>query len=453
MKNIIILILCISFFSCGNKEVAKKTEVLKLVEVRKGERSSWYEDFNSYREYYRSFKINSDLFLGIGQYHSDVNTAFESAQQNGIENIKSSLSIASLTIENYGSVLDQALEVYKQGNEIQYRYILLMEVNKVSVYNLAQEEDERVKQAQLNLEIKKDSANMAINLGDKLYLENKYNEAILAYETAIRIFKEVELYQSIDFVNAKIANVEESIRKKESAIWNEAVMRDRKISILETKENPSLPDLEELLKLYTIKKDQIRINETNIRIRNKKAEILKIERITLLENEIINIVKEGYLKDNYINLLSNYENYFVGNRVDIKKVEEQIKSEIVQNTIMLLLPKEIYYSPNNNIISQIIQDKNSESTIKVELYDGIIRENDYFKFKAYRIFYVRSLDLSASKGNFGYFANFSLNGIFKDYFEKFQKTINYTNKRSKFVDYPNELGAKESVLKENLEGF
>jgi len=249
MKNIIILILCISFFSCGNKEVAKKTEVLKLVEVRKGERSSWYEDFNSYREYYRSFKINSDLFLGIGQYHSDVNTAFESAQQNGIENIKSSLSIASLTIENYGSVLDQALEVYKQGNEIQYRYILLMEVNKVSVYNLAQEEDERVKQAQLNLEIKKDSANMAINLGDKLYLENKYNEAILAYETAIRIFKEVELYQSIDFVNAKIANVEESIRKKESAIWNEAVMRDRKISILEKKENTRLHDLEELLQL------------------------------------------------------------------------------------------------------------------------------------------------------------------------------------------------------------
>lgn len=457
MKKILFFMLLLFIFvSCSNTDNKKnidENQLLTLIDVQKGERSSWYNNFNSYRENYRKFKVNSELILAIGEYNKDPNIAFQTAQNNGEADIKDSLSISSKTDENYGTIIDQVLERYKKGTEILYRYVLLMEVNKVTVYNLAKEEQQLIAEAAKKLNDAKEKAIEETETGDKKFLSKNYEEALIYYEKAIRIYEENELFSNAENISIKIEKVEKAIEEENYKVNRKKIEREKKIALLEAKRNKSLFDLEELLNLYSESKNTTRIKEVKGAIAAEKNKIKKSEMINKLINYIKLLTEKGYNKENYLGIINNYEAYYNKGQLNRDKIKNDIYKDISNKTIYILAPRSIYYSDEFKILTQIIQDKNPNYLIRSGLQKEVIDTNDYFKFKSYKIFYLESLSLVDSKGTYGYFANFSMKGILVDYETNTKKAIGYTNKRSQFTDYSSGIGAKEAVVDETIKEF
>jgi hypothetical protein len=456
MKNILlILILCSSVFliSCSGNQVAKEEEILTLVEVKRGDRSSWYDDFEVYRENYRQFKINSDLFLGIGEYKEEPNEAFQSAKQNGESSIKSSLSTTQTTIDNYGNIIDQVMETYSKNGTILYRYILLMEANKVSIYNTAKEEASLVEQARLVREALIIEAENLIENGDSFFLRKKYKEAITSYENSLIKLREAEDYAKIEIVKDKIEKSQEAIDEILYKSESEKIAKNKRITLLEARKNPSIFDLRELKKLYEEKGNTNKVEELNLLIKNKEKDIEKSKRISDLMAFIKSITRDGYNNENYSEIYNNPYLYFTGKNINKEKVKNKIIEDISNRSIIVLIPYSLNIKENSILLEKVLQNKNPNYLIKLIPYDGNISKNDFYKYKSYKIFYIKDFNLKSYSGAYGYFAGFSLNGILKNYKNESEEIINYYNKRSRYTDYTNSLGAKEEVLNENINGF
>lgn len=457
MKNILlILIICSSIFlisACSGSQVAKEEEILNLVEVKRGDRSSWYDDFEVYRENYRQFKINSDLFLGIGEYNEEPNEAFQSAKINGEANIKSSLSTTETTIDNYGNILDQVMETYSRSGTILYRYILLMEANKVSIYNTAKEEASMVEQARLARETLIIEGEKLIEEGDSLFLMEKYKEASTSYENALIKLREAEDYGKIEIVQGKIEKSQDAINEISYKADSDKAAKNKRIALLEARKNPSLFDLRELKDLYAEKGNTNKVAELQLIIKSKEKDIERSTRISDLKAFIKSFTLDGYLNENYDEIYANPNLYFTGKKINGEKVKNKVMEGINERSIWVLVPYSLHRKEDSTLLEKVLQNKNPGYLIKLVTYDGNINQNDYYKYRSYRIFYVKDFNLKSYSGAYGYFSGFSLNGILKNYRTDSEEIINYDNKRSRYTDYSNSLGAKEGVLNENIQSF
>ena len=457
MKNILlILILCSSIFlisACSGSQVAKEEEILNLVEVKRGERSSWYDDFEVYRENYRQFKINSDLYLGIGEYKEEPNEAFQSAKLNGEANIKSSLSTTETTIDNYGNIIDQVMETYSKNGTILYRYILLMEANKVSIYNTAKEEASLVEQARLAREALVIEAEKLIEEGDSFFLRKKYNEASTSYENALIKLREAEDYGKIDIVQGKIEKAHDAINEGIYKSDSEKAAKNKRIALLEARKNPSIFDLRELKELYEEKGNTNKVAELELLIKTKEKDIEKNTRISDLKAFIKSFTLDGYLNENYSEIYATPNLYFTGKKINEEKVKSKVMEDISERSIWVLVPYSLHRKEDSILLEKVLQNKNPGYLVKLVPYDGNINQNDYYRYRTYQIFYVKDFNLKSYSGAYGYFAGFSLNGILKNYRSDNEKIINYNNIRSRYTDYSNNIGAKEGVLNENIQSF
>lgn len=457
MKKLLFLLfisaVIFSLGACSAQQNSKNTSILELIDVRRGDRSSWYDDFEIYREEYRKYKLNSDLFLGIGEYKENPNEAFASAKSNGENNIKSSVAAAYSAIDNYGSIIDEVMETYQKEDKVYYRYILLMELNRVSISTTVKEEKELIEKAKFIREEKINEAKSIIEKADSLFIEKKYSEAIINYENAILKLREAEDYQQIEIINGKIQKVQEAEAEELYKINSEKAAKNKKIIELESKKNPSIFDLKELLNLYEEKENSTKISEVKVLIKSKEAEIRKQDKIKQMKDFIKKTVKEGYLDKNYKEIYENINDYFDGKKIKKEKVEDKILKDIKTKSIKILIPYSSYEKENVKLLEKIIQNKNPKYYINSEAYKGVIDSNDFYKYKSFKIFYIKSFNLKSFYSTYGYFANFSLNGIFINYKKNEEKIIDYENKRSKYTDYSSKTGAKEGVLNENIKTF
>jgi hypothetical protein len=168
---------------------------------------------------------------------------------------------------------------------------------------------------------------------------------------------------------------------------------------------------------------------------------------------IKSITRDGYNNENYSEIYNNPYLYFTGKNINKEKVKNKIIEDISNRSIIVLIPYSLNIKENSILLEKVLQNKNPNYLIKLIPYDGNISKNDFYKYKSYKIFYIKDFNLKSYSGAYGYFAGFSLNGILKNYKNESEEIINYYNKRSRYTDYTNSLGAKEEVLNENINGF
>lgn len=448
MKKVYLLLFLMTILACTNNQskIEENKEVLTLLTIDKKDTATWYDNFSKYRENYKKFKVNSELVIGTGTYEKNPNLAYENAKKVGEENIRALLALDNDN-GSFGNELDKVLEIYKRGEETLYRYIILLEVNKVSIANKEADEKKLIEEARRKLENDKKEARDYIDKGDNLYLNKSYEEAIISYEKALVVLRSNGLYKEGSLVEEKIGKVRKTIESNKLTLDNEKIELNRKINNLENKKNKDIYDYEELLNLYKLNNDTVRIKETNEKIIELEEKNKEIKRKNELKNYIISVVKEGYEDENYRFIYNKVDDFYKNNELDEKKVLEEIEKNISKRELYILYKVNDYYSEESKIINQSIQDKNPNYLVRSGIYDEI-DENDYYKYNSYKILYVDSYYLIGSKGNYGWFANFSLNAFFKDYENKSEKNITYPNKRSNYTDYSNERSALEGVLNE-----
>ncbi len=449
MKKISFLLFLLLLLACTNKDVNNEkinNEVLNLLTIDKKDTATWYDNFSKYRENYKKFKVNSELVLGTGTYEGNPNLAYESAQKVGEENIRA-LLLLNNNNKKFGNEIDKVLEIYKRGEETLYRYILLLEVNKVSIVNEEANEKRFIEEARRKLEDNKGKAEGYIDKGDKLYLSKNYEEAIIAYEKALAIFQSNGLYKEGSLVEEKIGKVRNTMENEKISLNKEKIELNRKISNLENKKDKYIYDYEELLGLYILNKDNIRIKEIKEKIREIEVNEENFRRKNEIKNYIVSLVKEGYVEENYRFIFNKVNDYYISDVLDEEKILREIEENISNRELYILYKVNDYYSEESKIINQFIQDKNSNYLVRSGVYEEI-NKNDYYKYNSYKILYIDSYYLIGTKGNYGWFANFSLNAFFKDYEKKIEKKILYQNKRSSYTDYTSERSAIEGILGE-----
>ncbi|TDT71420.1 hypothetical protein EV215_0793 [Hypnocyclicus thermotrophus] len=471
MKKILLFItFLILTISCSNTQKSFKTKIdekvkttenldiidLGIKEVKKSENSYWYDNFSAFRESYKKFKINSDLFLGIGGIYLTQEKALESAKKNGEENIKNSLSVSGLTKENFGNIIDTVLEVhnvkYKGEEVLGYKYTILLEVNKVSAVQKVEERTKLIQESKKALTEKEKKALEYENKGDISLKEKNYLKAIINYKNAKAIYAEIENDEQEKKIDEKIALVNQIKLKEKEEYEKEQLEYKKQINKLELLTNPNKFDLIRLKDLY-LKTRQIKQAEE---IEKKIQDIIEKEEVLIKKNEIRNYIKsftkDGYYESNYIVYFDNYKKYFDDNILNKKLLKSEIEKEILEDNLAIVFPKSISNTKNLDIFIDELSYKYNKSPSAYESDDRI---NDYsiYKYKTWNIIKVENLKIITEKGRYGYKALFSVRYTYFDFKNNTKKEVNIPLTRSIYTDYTTEEQAILEVIKNLLSKY
>ncbi|MDN5305250.1 MAG: hypothetical protein PWP46_2137 [Fusobacteriaceae bacterium] len=471
MKKILLFIaFLILTISCSNTQQASKTQIdekvkqtesldiidLGIKEIQRSENSYWYDNFSSFRESYKKFKVNSDLFLGIGGIYLTQEKALESAKQNGEENIKNSLAVSGLTKENFGNIIDTVLEIHNvkyKGEEILgYKYTLLLEVNKVSAVQKVEEREKLIQESKRALTEKESKALEYEKQGDIDLKEKNYLKAIINYKNAKAIYAEIANEEQEKKIDEKIALVEEIKLKEKEKYEKEQLEYKKQINELELLNNPNKFDLARLKDLY-LKTRQIKKAEE---IEKRIQEIIEKEEILTKKNEIRNYIKsftkDGYYESNYTVYFDNYKKYFNDNTLNKKLLKSEIENEILEDNLAILFPKTVVNTKNLDIFIDELSYKYNKSP---SAYESDDRVNDYsiYRYKTWNIIKVENLKIITEKGRYGYKALFSARYTYFDLKNNTKKEVNIPLTRSIYTDYTTEEQAVLEVIKNLLSKY
>jgi hypothetical protein len=430
-------------------------EDLGIKEVKKSKKADWYKNFSGFRENFKQIKLNSDVFLGISGVYLNQEDAMNAARQNGEANIKNSLAISSSTKENFGNIIDSVLEIHKvkYNGEVTtgYKYNLLLEVNKVSAFQVIDEKNKQIEEAKQAVQKKVRQAEEHEVDGDIALKTKSYAKAIIHYKNAQAIYEETDSVEQEEKVREKIYMTKELQAKEKMLFEAERKNKLKEINELEIKRSLNEFELAQLKQLYLDTRQLKKAEETEERLQKVLTRKDIANKQATMREYIRSITGNAYEENNYTAYYNNYKKYFPSEDLDSLLLKNDIIDEISEGSLVVLFDKSYFRNKYLNLFTNVLAYKYGKF-IKMEVKEDNFDTNLIYKYKSWNIISVNSINLVAEKGRYGYRGVFAVTYNYADFKNGLSNLINVPATRSRHTDHETPEQALTQVIDNELSG-